>query len=143
MYAVSGPLVTVEQAAEELGLHPKTVLRYIRDGRVPATRIGKSYRIVRAALDKFAGVANGKSETAAGARTTCIVDIPHMSPERAERTATFLNSAAMAAEVANSPLHVNTAFDPLAGTLKVVLIGSPSDAAKLLEMLQLQLSARS
>jgi excisionase family DNA binding protein len=41
-------LVTVEQAAEELKLHPKTVLRYIHEGRLEATRIGKAYRIDRA-----------------------------------------------------------------------------------------------
>jgi hypothetical protein len=41
-----------------------------------------------------------------------------------------------------SPLHINTVFDPAAEFLKVVLIGSPSDAARLLEMLQLLLRSR-
>ncbi|MCV3205716.1 helix-turn-helix domain-containing protein [Mesorhizobium sp. YC-39] len=138
---MSSPLFTVEQVAEQLVLHPKTVLRYIRDGRLQATRIGKSYRIARAELDAFAGTESGHSSEVKDVRTTCIVDIPHTSPERAERTAAFLNSAAMAGGTA--PLHINTAFDPLAKTLKVVLIGSPSDTAKLLEMLQLQLGGRS
>ena len=75
---MSDYLVTVDQAAEQLNLHPNTVLRYIRDGRLPATRIGKSYRIARANLDAFAGVASGKSQAAVDARTTCIVDIPNM-----------------------------------------------------------------
>lgn len=140
---MSSPLFTVEQVAEQLVLHPKTVLRYIRDGRLQATRIGKSYRIARAELDAFAGAASGHSSEVKDVRTTCIVDIPHTSAERAERTAAFLNSAAMAGDAGTPPLHINTAFDPLAKTLKVVLIGSPSDTAKLLEMLQLQLGGRS
>lgn len=140
---MSNGLVTVEQAAEQLNLHPKTVLRYIRSGRLPATRVGKSYRIVRAKLDAFAGVASGESETATEVRATCIVDIPNVSMDEAERMATFLQSAAMSGNTHRSPLHLQTTFDPLAKSMKVVLIGSPSDVAKLLEMLQLQMSAHS
>jgi len=139
---VSDILVTVEQAAEQLKLHPKTVLRHIRNGRLPARRIGKSYRIDRAKLAEFAGLASGHAEALNGVRTTCIVDIPRMTPESAERITTFLSSAAMTGDGKTPPLHINTGFDPLAECLKVVVIGSPSDAAKLLEMLQLLLDSR-
>ena len=37
---MSETLLSVDQAAEQLKLHPKTVIRYIRDGRLPAARIG-------------------------------------------------------------------------------------------------------
>jgi excisionase family DNA binding protein len=60
--AMSEELYTVEMAAERLKLHPKTVLRFIRDGRLRATRIGKSYRILRSDLDAFGG---GRSPNAA------------------------------------------------------------------------------
>lgn len=136
-------LVTVEQAAKHLHLHPKTVLRYIRDGRLPATRVGKSYRIARAKLDAFGGAASGQSETAAGARATCVVDIPDVSVEAAERLAAFLQSAAMASPADTPPLHLQTAFDPLTKSMKVVVIASPSNVAGLLEMLQVQMSNRS
>jgi excisionase family DNA binding protein len=140
---MSEKLLTVEQAAEQLKVHPKTVLRYIHEGRLPATRIGKSYRIVRAELDAFAGVASRSSGTATTARTTCIVDIPDMPAASAERMATFLNAAAMARDASASPIHLETVFDPLTKNLKVVVIASPSDAAKLLEMLQLKLDSLS
>lgn len=140
---MSDNLVTVEQAAEQLNLHPKTVLRYIRDGRLPATRIGKSYRILRAKLDAFAGVTSGKSEPVIGARTTCIVDISNITVDGAERMAAFLHSAAMAGNADTAPLHLETAFDPFAKSMKMVVIGSPSDVGKLLEMLHLHMRARS
>lgn len=140
---MSDILVTVEQAADALNLHPKTILRYIHEGRLPATRVGKSYRIARTNLDAFAGVASGKSEAATGVRTTCIIDIPNISAEGAERTATFLHAAAMAGDADTPPLHLETAFDPRIGSMKGVMIGSPSDVSKLLEMLQLQLKSRS
>jgi excisionase family DNA binding protein len=36
---------TVSQAAGLLQQHEKTVQRYIREGKLPATKIGRSYRI--------------------------------------------------------------------------------------------------
>lgn len=139
---IPASLVTVEQAAEHLGLHPKTVLRYIRDGRLSATRVGKSYRISRARLDAFAGVASEQSEAAVGVRATCIVDIPNVSMDAAERLATFLQSAAMANPADTPPLHLQTTFDPLTKSMKVVMIASPSNVAELLKMLQVQMSNR-
>jgi excisionase family DNA binding protein len=139
---MSDLLVTVEQAAEQLKLHPKTVLRYIRAGSLPATRIGKSYRIDQSRLDAFAGVASGHADTARDVRTTCIVDFPRIAQQDAERIATVLNAAAMTGDADTPPLQINTAFDPRATSFKVVMIGSPSDVAKLLEMLQLLLGSR-
>ena len=43
-------LYSVEEVADRLDLHVKTVRRIIREGRLPAKRIGKAYRITRAAL---------------------------------------------------------------------------------------------
>lgn len=135
-------LLTVEQAAQQLNLHPKTVLRYIHDGRLPATRVGKSYRILRVDLDTLTGVASGGSEPDRGARTTCITDIPDITLEAAERMATFLQAVALTGDAGTPPLHLQTAFDPHAGTLKIIAIGSPSDVGKLLEMMHLQMRAR-
>jgi DNA binding domain, excisionase family len=139
---MSNLLFTVEQAAQQLNLHPKTVLRYIRDGRLTATRMGKSYRIPRAELDAFAGLASGSSQTGPEARTICITDISGITVEAAERVATFLQSVAMTGNAGTPPLHLQTAFDPLAQTLKIVVIGNPSDVGRLLEMLHLHMKAR-
>ena len=40
-----GRLLTVDEVAKQLRLHPITVRRHIRSGRLPATRIGRSVRI--------------------------------------------------------------------------------------------------
>jgi excisionase family DNA binding protein len=138
---MSDQLITVEQAAAELDLHVKTVLRYIREGKLPAARIGKSYRIGRASLNAFAGVAAGKSDQSA--RVTCIIDVPDLATESAGRLASFLQSAALSGDANTPPLHLETAFDPGMGRMKVVIIGNPADASRLLEMLQVQLRGRS
>ena len=57
-------LYSVEQVAESLGLHVRTVRNYVRDGRLKAVRIGKQYRIARADLDAL----TGQKAAAAGSR---------------------------------------------------------------------------
>lgn len=46
-------LLTVAQVAEYLQLNRMTVYKYIREGRIPASRIGKSYRVRREDLEAF------------------------------------------------------------------------------------------
>ena len=69
-------------------LHVKTVRRLIRDGRLPAKRIGKVYRITRSALDEFAGTAAapgpGRSRTRQ-VLVSSIVDVDAISPEDSQR----------------------------------------------------------
>lgn len=49
----SGQVMTVEQVAAYLQLNKLTVYRYIREGQIPATKLGKVYRVLRADLDLF------------------------------------------------------------------------------------------
>ncbi len=46
-------VLTVEQAAEYLQMHKGTVYRYIREGLLPAVRLGKVYRLLRWDVDAF------------------------------------------------------------------------------------------
>lgn len=132
---MSDMLFTVEEAAARLKLHPKTILRYIRDRRLPASRVGKSYRIERSDLDALAGIADERSDAASQGRATCIVDIPEISAHGASHISAFLNAAAMSGEARTKPLHIDTAFDPDTRTLKLVLIGGPGDVSGLLDLL--------
>jgi excisionase family DNA binding protein len=45
---------SVEQVAETLSLHVKTVQRYIREGALPASRIGRLWRVSGRDLNAFA-----------------------------------------------------------------------------------------
>src|SRR2546430_4275790 len=59
-------LLTAEEVADRLNLHVRTIRRFIREGRLKATRIGKEYRIADADLAGFAGPA--AADSAAPAR---------------------------------------------------------------------------
>lgn len=45
--------MTVDQVAAYLQLNRLTVYRYVREGRIPAARIGKVYRLLKADVDLF------------------------------------------------------------------------------------------
>lgn len=46
-------VLTIEETARILGLNPHTVYRYAREGKIPAIRIGRNWRIVREMLEKW------------------------------------------------------------------------------------------
>jgi excisionase family DNA binding protein len=48
-----GEILTPEQVADYLQVRKDTVYRYIRDGKLPAVRLGRSYRVPRENLDLF------------------------------------------------------------------------------------------
>ncbi|ACV05059.1 hypothetical protein [Thermus phage P23-77] len=47
---------TVDEVARILRVHPLTVLRYIKRGRLRAKRIGRGYRITERELNIFLGL---------------------------------------------------------------------------------------
>jgi excisionase family DNA binding protein len=133
---ISGELTTVDQAAERLGLHAKTVLRMIREGRLRATRIGKAYRILRTDLDALIGAPAAGSAPRGWGRATSIVDIDDLPVEAAARISSALQAALIGRAARPDPVHLDTAYDPHRRALKVVIIATPGDAAGLLQMLQ-------
>ena len=48
-----GELFTAEEAARRLGVKLKTVYRFIEDGELPATRVGRRHRVSAEDLDRF------------------------------------------------------------------------------------------
>ena len=47
------PIMTVDEVAEYLHLHPLTVRRLARDGEIPAFKVGRQWRIKRELLDRW------------------------------------------------------------------------------------------
>lgn len=48
-----GPVMTVDQVADYLQVNRLTVYRYVREGKIPAARFGKLYRVLKTDVDGF------------------------------------------------------------------------------------------
>jgi excisionase family DNA binding protein len=134
----TGDLVTVEQAAQRLQLHPKTVLRFIREGRLAANRIGKSYRIQRADLDAFAGASPRalQDSPAEDLRVTAIVDIPGVEAEMARKWAMSVTNALNGRPRDGPAMRADVTYDPQTLALKIILVGGARDTSSLLALVQ-------
>jgi len=146
---MSEEVYTVEQFAERLKLHPKTVLRFIRDGRLRAVKVGKSYRILRTEMEAMTGMAPdayqvggpelealiGRRSGPSAVRVTSIVDFAQVTPERAQYLARTLPSLRTGEPSSSDLMNLSVAYDPATRSLKVVIVGSPGDTAAMLKMI--------
>lgn len=126
-------LLTVEAAAEALKLHPKTVLRFIREGRLKATKVGRAFRIRRSDVDALAGLGDPEPQLGITARATAIVELEDLTPEEAQRVVNNLQAAASGPKP--RPIQIETAYDLKRRSLKLVIIGSPGDTGALVSLL--------
>jgi excisionase family DNA binding protein len=129
---MSEEIYTVEQFAERLKLHRKTVLRFIREGRLRAVKVGKSYRILRSDLEAMTGVVRGHAT--AGARVTSIVDLDDVEPDLAQHLARALPAMRVSQEAHAEPMRIDVIHDPGRRHVKVVMLGSPADVSAMLRM---------
>ena len=128
MNVQSKQLYTVQDVAERLDMHVKTVRRFIRDGKLPAKRIGKEYRITRAALDLFAGSSGQAEQSVPRVRrviTSSIVDVDAISPEDSQRITTLILAGLNARKGEPDFPRVDSLYDLERGRLRIMITASP------------------
>jgi len=59
-------VMTIEQLAEYLQLHPQVLYRHVRKGNIPASHIGKTIRFKRSVIDRWLESDARRSVGAAG-----------------------------------------------------------------------------
>ena len=91
---------TAEQAAELLKMHIKTVQRYIREGKLHANKVGKSWRITGHDLSVFAEGTQEHAQSLLGmeippadrVKISAVADIEAVNREEAIRIMNTLNA---------------------------------------------------
>jgi excisionase family DNA binding protein len=125
-------LFTVDEVAGRLNLHVKTVRRFIREGRLPAKRIGKEYRITRSALDEFAGTTTDHDSghppipRARQVLVSSIVDVDAIGPEDSQRITTLIMAGLNARRGQPDFPRVDSLYDTERGRLRIMITASPS-----------------
>lgn len=132
-------LYSVEQVAERLGLHVKTVRNYVREGRLHAVRIGKQYRI---SADDLAALTGGtvpatpreQARRTRHVEVSSVVSVDAISREDAERVTTLITAALGGHRADDGPVRVQTVYDEERARLRLMLLGGAATTAELLRL---------
>lgn len=98
---MSDKYYTVDEIAELIKIHPKTVQRYIREGRLKATKVGKSWRVSGHDLSIFtegssvsgtAPLMVGGSFERGEIKVSAVIDIPVANTQESVRIANTLTA---------------------------------------------------
>jgi excisionase family DNA binding protein len=135
---------TVDQVAALLGLHVKTVRGYVRDGRLVAKRIGKSYRIAAADLATFTGSASPPPSPDAVVRrrpadVTAVVRLHAVTPAETNRLTSLIT--AVRSQPPSEPLQIQADYDEEYAAWTVVLTGGLNRTADTLKAIDAVVSA--
>ncbi|GAA0937999.1 helix-turn-helix domain-containing protein [Kribbella koreensis] len=131
-------LFSVEQVADQLGLHVRTVRNYVRDGKLNAVRIGKQYRISPGDLEAFTGIpaaADGGGASDRRVEVSSIVQVDAIDRAGADRISTHLHAAVNQGGLGR--LRVESAYDEDRSSLKLIILGDPEVTADLLRTVSL------
>ena len=120
----------LEEVADQLGLHVRTVRNYVRDGRLGAVRIGKQYRVSRADLQALTGGGTRPDETGGPRRieVTSVLDVDGINEAAAERLTALVTGLPKGPRAP----HVDVVHEPERGRLKVIVVGSVEASVELL-----------
>jgi excisionase family DNA binding protein len=137
---MSEDLYSVDQVAELLNLHVKTVRHYVRDGRLNAVRIGKQYRIAGQDLAAMTGrpPESFRPEPISRSRhveVSSIVEIDAINPEAANHLSMSLLSAA-------SGIRIETIYNQERARLKIILVGDMEKNASYLKFISAMLELK-
>jgi hypothetical protein len=104
------------------------VRRLIAQGKLPARRIGKEYRITRRALADFAGAFPARSADPVprtrGVLASSVVDITAISPDDSHRITTLIMAGMNAHEESDFP-RVDCVYEVERGRLRIMITANP------------------
>ena len=121
----------VEQIAQMLSIHPKTIQRYIREGKLRATKIGKSWRVSGHDLSRFtegANIASDESTVGHSAkertRASSVIDISVIGKDEAIRIINSLTAAMNVKPLEYGQASMHTQFLEIDNTVRITLWGN-------------------
>lgn len=137
---MSQELYSIDQVADLLKLHVKTVRNYVKVGRLHAKRIGKQYRIAKQDIEALVGRPVGQFDPNAVSShgrvaVSSVVEIDGVSREAADRLTTLLMGAAKTNRRDAEPVRLDSMYDQERNQLKMVVFGGPRWSANVLDLI--------
>jgi excisionase family DNA binding protein len=147
--------LTIEEAANKLGVHPKTIRRYISNGKLSAQKIAGSWRINRASMEAYLSACEGSdcSCQSVSKDDFCIfMDNDYFSSNEILQACTIVDyyvqgdavksllkdvmEAVAEQSLANKSSRFNYVYDDAEQKMRLVFWGSPSYMEKVLSVMK-------
>lgn len=135
---------SIEDLTTILKLHPKTILRFIHEGKIKAQKIGRSWRISQEALKEYAhaefvtpapkaepvdfGSMNDRM------RVSAIIEISDQNSEEASRLSNTLMAALNCKDPAWGNSRLDCFYDPEHQKAKYAVYGTPAFINEIMTM---------
>jgi len=129
---------SVEEIAQMLDMHPKTIARYIREGHIRAQKFGKAWRVAghdlslfvegskqteAAQLDRATGMQDVLERVMEEIRVSAVTDIPVRNQEEASLIMNWLTATVHADRSSHTEQSMNAQYISETGVLRVNLWG--------------------
>ncbi|WP_083869429.1 helix-turn-helix domain-containing protein [Nocardia niigatensis] len=128
-------MYSAEQVAAILGLHVRTVRGYVRDGRLPAVRMGKQYRISERDLRAFTGVVPDEPISTPRVHVSSVVHIDDVDRLAMDRITARLAATAIGDSSVPVQLNVHWTYDESSCRLTIFVVGDPESAAAVIRLI--------
>lgn len=140
-------MYTVTQLSELLKLHPKTVRRFIHEGKIKATKIGREWRVHKDDLRDFAHgeLANQPDEPRPATRlfervqVSAVIEVNEGRSDEVSRISNSLIAVLNTKDPAWGAARYDLIYHPETRKARFVVNGSPLFIRTLLEMVELLL----
>lgn len=126
---------SVDEIAEMLKIHPKTIQRYIREGKLKASKVGKSWRVSGHDLSIFTEGSNdsytappvlGDAAEQKEIKVSAVVDIPVADTQESVRIANTLTAISNSKPAEYGAASVQTQYLMSEKVIRVMVWGSLS-----------------
>ena len=137
-------LYTIDELASILKLHPKTILRFVHEGKIKARKIGKSWRISQNALKEYAHAelatpSRSKEHVSFDSlidrmRVSAVIEIDEKNSEEASRLSNTLLAMLNCKDPDWGEVRYDYFYYPEIKKAKYVLFGTPGFIGEVMMM---------
>ena len=130
---------SVERISELLHIHPKTIQRYIREGKLRAAKVGKSWRVSGHDLSVFlegSDISGNDSKTERNITASAVIDISTNGAEDVMRIMNVLTAAIVSKPPEYSNSTIQSQYIESENMIRVTLWGDIRFMSSIAEMIR-------
>lgn len=139
---------TVEQISGMLQMHPKTIQRYIREGRLKAQKVGKSWRVTghdlslfvegaeaRDPVEPYPGLQSIIADAEREIKVSSVIDIPVHNSGEAARIVNWISATIHSCPPGYGHKSMSSQYIEQDKIVRIMLWGSPAFTSVLMDAL--------